>query len=365
MCSRIGAGNRLQQMMPAMSEYHSNFASARESAGLVLNASGPGRAGQTNPFARLDWFELLHRHCLAGTQPMFLAAHDRAAAAQCWLPLMLPAPGQAAALANWYSFVWQPLWAGDPAPALRQHLLRMIATDLRDHAVRLVLAPLPSTGTDASDLATAFGATGWTVATEATGSNHWLDTGGRSFADWWAARPGALRSTVQRKGKKGLVTITITDRFSDSGWDDYEHVYRNSWKPAEATPAFLREWARSASDDGTLRLGIATIAAEPVAAQFWTCDHGTAYIHKLAHVAGHDALSPGTLLTHAMFAHAFDVDHVARIDFGTGDDGYKRDWMEASAPLLTLHAWDLRQPASWPDFARHRLSRLASRVRGR
>ena len=112
-----------------------------------------------------------------------------------------------------------------------------------------------------------------------------------------------------------------------------------------------------------LRLGIARIDGAAVAAQFWTVDHGVAYIHKLAHIAQHDALSPGTLLTHAMFAHVFDIDHATRIDFGTGDDGYKCDWMEHSAPLFTVEAWDLSQLSSWPSFVRATLSRLAARLR--
>ena len=29
-----------------------------------------------------------------------------------------------------------------------------------------------------------------------------------------------------------------------------------------------------------------------------------------------------------MFRHVIDVDGISRIDFGTGNDGYKRDWME-------------------------------------
>jgi hypothetical protein len=175
----------------------------------------------------------------------------------------------------------------------------------------------------------------------------------------------ALRSTVQRKAKKALVALEITHEFENAKWDEFEAVYEQSWKPTESHPDFLREWACDEAGAGRLRLGIARIDGNAVAAQFWTVDHGVAYIHKLAHVAGHDALSPGTLLTHELFRHAFDQDHVIRIDFGTGDDGYKRDWMEESAPLMTIRAWDLAQPSSWLSYARFMVSRLAASVRGR
>jgi hypothetical protein len=208
-------------------------------------------------------------------------------------------------------------------------------------------------------------ATGWSVRSEATSHNHWLDTQGRDFATWWAERPGALRSTVKRKGNKGLVALEIHTDFADAHWDEFEAVYRESWKPPESHPDFLRAWAKSEGAAGTLRLAIARVEGVAVAAQFWSTDDGVAYIHKLSHVAGHDALSPGTLLTHKLFARAFDEDKVRRIDFGTGDDGYKRDWMEASAPLMTLTGWDAKQPSIWPLMAKSMLSRVAARVRGR
>ena len=94
-----------------------------------------------------------------------------------------------------------------------------------------------------------------------------------------------------------------------------------------------------------------------VAAQFWSTDDGVAYIHKLSHVAGHDALSPGTLLTHALFAQAFDEDQVSRIDFGTGDDGYKRDWMEQVRPRYQLEMYRPAWPGNWPRIARAALRR--------
>jgi hypothetical protein len=267
-------------------------------------------------------------------------------------------------MANWYSFAWQPVFDTVPDDQRGAALTAMFA-GLRTRANRLTLAPVPTENGVAAMVQAALNTAGWTTHVDNDGHNHWLDTDGRTFDTWWAQRPGALRSTVQRKGKKGLVALTITDRFDDAHWDAYEAVYQQSWKPAEASPAFLRSWARAEADNGCLRMGLAHVDNVPVAAQFWTCDAGVAYIHKLAHVSGHDALSPGTLLTHALFAHAFDVDRVRRIDFGTGDDGYKRDWMERSAPLSTIHAWDSRQPAAWPNLLRHRLSRLAAAATGR
>ena len=331
-------------------EYHSNGAAIDALNAIDVMAAS---AGQDVPlFARGRWFAQLHALCLDAQTAVVAQAHDYAGSTT--LPLMRAAPDHLVALANWYSFRWQPL---NPAP----DRLAALAHGLKTQAARLTLAPVPDEGGVAAALAATLRDAGWWVTTTATGTNHWLDRGHRSFADWWTARPGALRSTVKRKGKSGAVQIQLYQQFDADAWAAFEAVYGASWKPAESHPGFLRDLAQQ---DG-LRLGIARIADQPVAAQFWTQNAGVSSIHKLAHVQGVEAHSPGTLLSHALFGWAFDVDQARRIDFGTGDDGYKRDWMEGSAPLITIEAFDPKQPAAWPHMARARLSRVAARLRRR
>ena len=352
-------------MMPG-SEYHSNFADARKIAGKDLDRPVDGAGGQRHLFDRIDWFEQMHSACFAERKPLIAHAFNSAGSAKSGLWMFLTSgDGPVRALSHWYSFAWRPIWTGAPDAATKAALLSTIATSLKGRTARASIGPVPVEDGSADAIESAFRAAGWMVRSEATSHNHWLDTDGRDFASWWAARPGALRSTVQRKAKKGLVDLEILKEFSDAAWDDYESVYRQSWKPAEGHPDFLREWARGEGAAGTLRLAIARIDGIAVAAQFWSTDNGIAYIHKLSHVSGHDALSPGTLLTHALFRQAFDEDRVMRIDFGTGDDGYKRDWMEANAPLMTITAIDPRQPSAWPYIVKSLLSRVAARVRGR
>ena len=312
-------------------------------------------------FSRPDWFKALYQHCRAEFPLVIYYNSDELASASLVLTTEPGGPGLES-LSNWYSFHWQPILTGpaERAEALLVQLLR----DAQLNVFRLKLGPIQTANGQAEQMERALKAAGWTVESRNSSHKHWLDTQGRSFADWWAQRPGALRSTVKRKGNKGLVQLKVTSQFSDSDWDDFEAIYRDSWKPPESHPQFLRERARAEGENGTLLLGLAHIGDEAVAAQYWSVDIGTAYIHKLAHRTGHDNLSPGTLLTHALFAHVFDVAKVDRIDFGTGDDGYKRDWMEASAPLVTIEAWDRSQLASWFAMGSRMFSRLARRLRG-
>lgn len=304
-----------------------------------------GRQARRAPFDRAGWWALLAQECLAAHDPFVAVARDGDAV--CALALMRGDRGQLRSLANWYSFWARPVFAGGG-----ERLLPRIARDLARRARRVSLAPLAEA--DAAPLARAFREAGWIARAERCDTNHYLIVAGRSFAEYWATRPGALRETVRRKGAKGRVEVHVMTRFDEAAWHAYAAVYARSWKPEEGSMAFLRRFAEAEGAAGTLRLGLATMAGEPVAAQLWTVEGGTAFIHKLAHDEAAKPHSPGTLLSHAIFQHAVDRDRVERIDFGTGDDAYKHDWMEASRPMLRLDMHCPRHPLSWPHVLRDR-----------
>ena len=111
-----------------------------------------------------------------------------------------------------------------------------------------------------------------------------------------------------------------------------------------------------------MRMGLARHEGEVVAAQMWTVDHGTAYIHKLAHLESAKPLSAGTILTAALFEHVIDRDKVAWVDFGTGDDPYKRDWMEQVRPRSRLTCLRRGAVRNWPAIGKSLLHQLVSRA---
>lgn len=295
-------------------------------------------AGFGSPFDRADWFDLLEAYGFADRGRF--DAHGSAANVTAWLPLRAERPGVFSGLSNWYSFAIRPLFTGegDQSAALRK-----LFAQLRKRAARLTLYPVA----DPDDLVAALRQTGWWVKATPAGDRHWLDLGGMDHDAWWASRPGALRSTVQRKAKKGIVDIQLLTAFDDGSWAAYEQIYAASWKPEEGHPALLRAFAESESARGTFRMGLARIDGIPVAAQFWTVEDGTAFIHKLAHVEDSLKASPGTLLSAALFRHVIEVDGVKRVDFGTGNDGYKRDWMNRHDPLWRIEAFNPARVAAW------------------
>lgn len=342
-------------VLPGKGEYHDNFLTAQAAARGMLD-----RDRQPCLFDRLDWMEQLHRLALRDRLPLLLRA--QAGDAEAWMPLMRQSKGQHVAFANWYNFMWRPIFGDMYDEVTRLALLRQFADHAKDHSRRITLAPVPDEDGSASQIASAFAANGWVVDMTPYDENHYVRLNGRSFDQYWETRPGQLRNTVKRKGKKNVVSIRIDPHFTDSAWHDYERVYARSWKPHEGSPEFLKELARRESAAGSMRLGLAYIEGQPVAAQFWTVENGVALIHKLAHDERHVQASPGTLLSAALFQHVIDIDKVDEIDFGTGSDGYKREWMEEVRPRFRIDLLWPNHIANWPIIARRHIRQLRDKA---
>lgn len=340
------------------SEYHHNFQSAQAVAGEKL-----GRTGQKSLFDRIDWLKQLHELCLPSNQPLIVQSAENDA--QAWLFLMKKGLGHYTALANWYNFTYRPIFAGagnsDYNEVTKLALLASVAKKLKSQCHRVEIAPVPEEDNAASLTERAFEQAGWLVYKSKADDNHILVVNGRTFDQYWTQRPGQLRNTVRRKAKKNIVSIRIESEFSEEHWADYCDVYDKSWKPEEGNPDFLKNIAKQEAKAGCLRLGLAYIDGKPVAAQFWTVENGEALIHKLAHIADATKSSPGTLLSVAMFQHVIDVDGVKLIDFGTGNDPYKREWMEDVRTRYRLEMFWPNNPLSWLPILRYQMSALVGK----
>jgi hypothetical protein len=302
------------------------------------------------PFARREWFALLEQ---AERQPFYAVAEDASGAVA--LPLRRVGR-RLESLLNWYVFTWRVL--ATPYASF-DSLMISLAGDLAGKASHVVLDRVPDEDGSARQIERAFQRAGWLVLREPCDTNRFLAIGERSYADYLASRPGTLRTTLKRKAKK--VDVEIVSSFDEDIWVSYEEIYAESWKPEEGDPALLRTFAEAEGAAGRIRLAIARHEGEAVAAQFWTVEDGTAYIHKLAHRESAKPLSPGTTLTAALLERVIDGDGAHSVDFGTGDDAYKRDWMEEARPRYRLQCWRKGDPRNWPAIAKARLRTLVSR----
>ena len=227
----------------------------------------------SSPFDRAEWYALLAQ---TGLTPLIAIASDADNSAALALT---GTSGRITALRNWYSFTWRQL---APDGEHGDRLLVEIARQLKSRGHRVTLEPVPDEDGSASRLAQAFAKAGWRVEVSRCDTNHVLHVGDQSFSDYWAARPGPLRTTLKRKAKK--VTCKVSTDFDEALWGEYEAIYASSWTPTEDYPAMLRDFAREEAAAGRLRFGMAWHEGKPVAAQCWTVESGTAFIHKLAYL---------------------------------------------------------------------------------
>ncbi len=112
---------------------------------------------------------------------------------------------------------------------------------------------------------------------------------------------------------------------------------------------FVDGLARSFSTQGWLRLAVLYIEEKPVATQFWFVAHGTASIFKLAYDEAWKKYSPGSILTRFLMEYVIDIDRVEEIDFLTGNDAYKQDWMSERREHWGLYCAKSRQSRSRAD----------------
>lgn len=304
-------------------------------------------------FNRIDWFESLHGHCFARSPVRILQAIEDQV--EAWLFLLSPAPERQSALANWYSFAWSPVYLGNPDAPTQRRLAEVLAAELFKTGRHIDLYPVAEND---GMLLDAFRRSGWFGVRRPMGGRHLLALNGRDFAAYWADRPSRLRNQVQRKTRVNRFTTDIRQEVTEALWKDYVAVHASSWKQPEPGLSFLRALAEREAAAGTLRLGFARLNGQPVATQLWTVENGVALIHKLSHDRAFDGASPGTLLSHAMFAHAIDVDGVQIIDYGTGDNAYKAEWMEQRQTLYRLDFFNPRFASTWLPAAKTAISAL-------
>lgn len=292
------------------------------------------RAAERSFFALPLWYHVLSRHGTdkAVTPRLYLDNGD--APALALVCAHRDGARRLASLSTYYSTEHGPIYAsGEPglAAALENIAAALIRDRPRWHALQLAGLDPADPAYDA--LIAAFAKTGWSVFPYFDSGTWYDETGGLDFARYLAERPAALRNTWRRRAAKldagGGASFVFHDDGSalDAAIVDYEAVYRGSWKEREPYPDFTPALIRAAAETGALRLGILRIDDKPAAAQLWLHWRGRTTIYKLAHDRRFDELSVGTVLTMRMMERALERDRPVEINFGRGDDGYKKLWL--------------------------------------
>ena len=330
---------------------------------LVLDRPGrlDGQSVRLPPpadaFDSAAWFEILAETCLAPGTALRIDTVSDAAGPLLTLP-MAQSGTALRAIATFYTCRLGP--PHRPGADLAE-AAALWARDLRrrrDRPTRLWFEALD----DPKPLRAGLRRAGWLTEVWPQFGNWYLATAGLGFADYWAQRPPQLRNTVERKARaltrQGLQATFETYADPEQAVAVYDRVHALSWKEPEPHPAFMPTLIRRGLPAGWLRVGAMLIDGEPAAAQVWVVARRRATIFKLAYAEPLKSWSPGSQLTRHMMRALLDAGAVDEIDFGCGDDPYKRDWLPDRRQRWGLAAYDPRTASGLAAAARNLLPRL-------
>jgi len=294
-------------------------------------------AGRRSLFYGLDWFRLLAATALEDGQSIRLFGLEPEGGGAPRAALVLRAGPDGRSLvshSNFYSMAYGPIVAedeADPVAVLAELIAAMRATQPR--WVSLKCTPINRDTPPYRQLRAAMAKAGLIVRPFFETGNWYepIDAGG--FDGFRERRPNSLRGTFRRQAKK--LETSGTARFElitghaglEKAIAGYEAIYSASWKEPEQYPEFVPGLIAMAADRGWLRLGLLYVDDVPAAAQLWLLDGDRAVIYKIAYDEQFKKLSVGTVLTMYLVRHVIEHDKVREIDYGSGDDPYKKTWM--------------------------------------
>lgn len=307
------------------------------------------------------WFEHFARTVApAGTRAILFVLR-RGGVAMVALPVLTAAGHGAAvrrvdALANYYTAVFAPALHPTSGAAELAMLVRAI---LQRHPrmASLRLAPMAPEHPSHAITLEALALSGLVAFPFFAFGNWFRNTRGLRWAGLHQGLGSRLRNTLQRRGKKfrsdgGNLEIVTGGERLETALAAYQSVYARSWKQPEPYPEFMPGLVRLCAARGWLRLGVAWLGEQPIAAQVWMVGNGRADIYKLAYDERFPQYSAGSLLTAALLQHVLDVDQVNEVDYLIGDDPYKQEWVDQRRERWGLTAYNPRTLAGWSGIAR-------------
>ena len=223
------------------------------------------------------------------------------------------------ALSNYYTCLYQPILSADK-PAAQAGLAAIVAhlIAVRSSWSAIDLKPLPADAWYLDHLMAAFAAHRMRPQRYVAFSNWYLPAAGLDFESYFASRRKKMRSTVRSKtnqlASKFAVEIRIIDQPEDveSGHEHYVRVYNSSWKVPEPYPDFTPGLMRYLAARGFLRLGLLFL----------------------------------------------DVDRVQVVDFLSGDDEYKAQWMSHKRERIGIEIINARSLSGLAVMARRRVGAI-------
>lgn len=356
-------------------QIYTKLADLPATAGSFLDASSKG-----NFFFSLPWYSNFERHIL--TSDGLLRAYSlntggRNGDLSAFLPMRTAVIGnfgtrKLESLANYYSSLFGPSIDANSIDleSACAGLAKAIAND-RPRWDQVALSPMAQNEPTFDAMKNGLENAGFKTEPYFSFGNWYMKTQGRSFDEYFSSLPSQLKNTIGRKrkqletAKRGQFSIVTSTEGLDAAIEAYEKIYGSSWKIPEPYPHFIRGLIQTCASQGWLRVGVAHVDGEPAAAQIWIVYQGIANIYKLAYDERFSKTSVGSILTTQLMRHVMDIDKVHEVDYLTGDDAYKRDWMSHRRERWGIMAYNTRTPRGLALAGANAMRVLAKRVMDR
>lgn len=302
----------------------SNWSELPDSANQLFDQG----AKENMSFSR-PWFENLADTALKPGQSMLLACVTDGDTMLAILPLIQQSDGQWESLSHSYSTHYTILLQGHE----KSRILACLASGLSQLPFKtLRLKPFDENDQKVQGLQQAMENLGISCHQGFRFYNWSYSLQGQSFEQYMAKRPGRVRNTIARKERKlkrehGYEIRLITDQQLPQAMADYNLVYKASWKATEVSYPIMQSLIERFAQLGWLRLAVLYVQDQPVAAQIWFVVQSKASIFRLVYDQSWKQYSPGSIVTKFLMEYVIDTDKVDKIDFLTGNERYKQDWM--------------------------------------
>ncbi|HBS27720.1 MAG TPA: GNAT family N-acetyltransferase [Gammaproteobacteria bacterium] len=285
-------------------------------------------AGNESMFLTREWFETLYAKTFKEGQSLLLASVQDKGNVVALLPLT-------GADERWQSFNhrYTALYSLLVVEENQAEILSCLAKGLSQIPVHsLQLNPVAEDDSNLLHLQQVMESSGYEFHRHFFFYNWFHRTRGQSFDQYMAERPTQLRNTIARKRRKLEREHEFDIRLFKGdevqrGLLDYHAAYSASWKAYEQYVELLDAVAINLSKPDWTRLAVLTIDGKAAAAQLWFVVGVKASIFRLAYDEAWKRYSPGSILTAYLMQYVIDIDKVEEIDFLTGNEAYKQDWM--------------------------------------
>ncbi|MBC7501313.1 MAG: GNAT family N-acetyltransferase [Herminiimonas sp.] len=308
-------------------------------------------------FSTLPWYRNLGSAVLSrsGTLRIYVVSDQASAEPMMVMPMWhartnaLVGERALQAAANFYASLYTPLLRANCAHP--DQVVQVMAAALaaeRPRWERVMLFPMATESPLYGLLADALARAGYIIQRYFGFGNWYLSIGGRTYEQYLDSVPSKLRHTVARKSRQLValggfrIAILTEPEQATEGSQAFNKVYAASWKNAEPFPAFIPGLIDTCAKQGWLRMGVAYLNDVPIAFQIWIVHRHIASIYKLAYREEHAKLSVGSVLTASMMRYVIDVDKVVEVDYLTGDEAYKQDWMAERRERWGIAGFDPR-----------------------